>query len=77
MRSTGASILLLLTATVPCLLDAGAAETPETIRITNYRDGDTVRFPVPLLKGELGKDDSIAVENASRTPPFRAEGLVQ
>jgi Putative peptidase family len=71
MRSLCASSLLLVAA-----ISLGAVEPPETIRITNYRDGDTVRFPVPLLKGEVGKDDSIAVENTSRTPPYRTEGLV-
>ena len=77
MRSARAFAMLLLTATVFGAIRAEAAETPETIRVTNFRDGDTVRFPVPLLKGELGKDDSIAVENASPTPAFRADGLVR
>ena len=33
-----------------CAAPAGA----QAIRVANYRDGETVRFPVPLLRGELG-----------------------
>jgi Putative peptidase family len=76
MRLLRASVLLIVTAIHLTAARVDAALPPETIRVTNYRDGDTVRFPVPLLRGELGKDDSIAVENASRTPAYRAEGLV-
>ena len=30
---------------------AGLAETP--IRVTNFADGETIRYPVPLIRGEL------------------------
>jgi hypothetical protein len=77
MRTLAVSALSLLAAIALRPARVRAIEPPEMIRVTNYRNSDTVRFPVLLLNGEFGKDDSIAVENTSRTPPYRAEGLVE
>ena len=48
------------------------------VRVTNYADGETVRFPTPLLAGELSDADlkSVTVTNASSNRATRQmEGL--
>jgi hypothetical protein len=53
-----------------------AADASAIIRLLNYREGDTLRYSVALLKGELIGGDSISVVNTSASPPRPMQGLV-
>ena len=52
---------------------AAAATTRPAIRVTNFAPGETVRFPVVLIRGELSdtKLESVAVRNSSSKRPVR------
>ena len=52
---------------------AEAATTRPAIRVTNFAPGETIRFPVVLIRGELadGKLGSVTVRNSSSKRPVR------
>ena len=56
---------------------AGAADTPQPITVTNYKDAETIRYPLVLLRGELADKDlkSItAVNESSKLDSREMEG---
>ncbi|MBL7220054.1 MAG: metallopeptidase [Phycisphaerae bacterium] len=60
-------IALVVLCAVLIVPAAGAATTRQSIRVTNLASGETVRFPVVLIRGELAdaKLNAISVTNGS------------
>jgi len=63
--SGGALVLMLVLACAPARVASAASDAkdapPPAIRLTNYADGETVRFPVPVLRGTLADAAQTAV----------------
>src|SRR4051812_21350870 len=72
------AIILVAMNSLPALADPTAerspsAEVAQAIRLTNYSNGDVIRYPVALLTGELKDVDvkSISLTNRDSTLPSK------
>ncbi|MCY2955156.1 MAG: metallopeptidase [Planctomycetota bacterium] len=61
MRSSIAALAAFIV--LACLFTtlAAAAATQPAIRLANYNDGEEIRFPVPIIRGQLSDADQTAV----------------
>jgi len=76
MLRIGLYLAAILAAASPSL---ALAKADKAVRVTNYRDGETIRYPVPLLCGTIAGDavDGVtAINKSSKRGTREMKGLV-